>query len=240
MNDDEIYQSIFEELENKKLVGSTWVQAIEIAGGDEQAAKARYISLRYESIKNESDRVAIRTALASEELALLNKVRFQATKDNALASLSSLRYWYEHTYDGGEVLSDVQLQKILELSRSSESKKPTVPERYRTPTQQKTTVSQSNNLSSNDKNYSKSEQHPNTTNNQTNESSSQNAKLRTIRWIIPIIIGIFLTKLLGLAGTLAAIGIYALTVSKMGIITASIVSIATGFVTSLILASLLL
>lgn len=68
------------------------------------------------------------------------------------------------------------------------------------------------------------------------EMSSTRGKLYSI--LVPVVIGIVITKLLGLVGGLVSFGLYIILRPKMGALTAALVSAILGAATAVILASI--
>ncbi len=51
IGDENLYHTALKELEDGKQSQPLWIKALTLAGGDEEKAKHRYISLRVEQIK---------------------------------------------------------------------------------------------------------------------------------------------------------------------------------------------
>lgn len=240
MTEDEIYEKIYDELSVDRLVGSTWVKSYELANGDDKLAKAKYISLRYEEIKKESINNDLISEKVKKELALLNKIRYQADKDNALNSLSSLRHWYIYNYGGDIVLSDAQLEKVIELSRNSQPKRPAVPERYRFHSERNGSSIKSDSLSSNNIDQSKVDVQPKVISEKPTEYKDKKSVFNFISWVFICIFCYLIVKIFGLVGGGVALGSYVLIVNKFGKLVAVIISVIAGFLASIISTMILL
>ena len=239
MNEDDIYQKIYDELSIDRLVGSTWAKAYELANGNEEIARAKYIALRYESIKKEVDNSKLTYEKSQADLARLNKVRHLAAKDDALNSLSSLRYWYDNTYTGDEALSDSELEKIIELSRSSEVKRPIVPEKYKNNSWKASSTSSEGASSSYNKCQTKIDDNSKVSYQNSSDPVKEKGKMNIINLIIAFILGSLAAKLFGVLGLIVSIACYFLLESKTNKLVAIIASVLAGFLASFLMAVLL-
>ena len=92
IDEDELYQQAFEELENDEKVVATWSRSFAEAGGDEQKAKALYIQHRVEVLKTklvETYKQELAEAEKAKEKAIAEE-KAAAAKAQAESDLKSL------------------------------------------------------------------------------------------------------------------------------------------------------